>query len=282
MSWVTAAVVVALVVFALDRLATRLIRPNLQPIHRAVPEMGLPYEDLLIETGEVPLHGWLLGPGDGGGRGPVVVLAHGWGANHSVVARLGEPLADRGRTVVLFDARGHGRNPERRVVTIKDFRDDVAAVTRYVRERFPRREVAVVGHSMGGAASVLAAAEGTDMEGLVLIAAPSDVLRVTAEYLSDEGLPGDLLVTILRPFFWRRVGGTFRSLTPSRRIGELTLPILIIQPELDARVVRSHADRLSAAAGLDYRLVDDREHTDVLSDAETLRLVEEFLDRVST
>lgn len=324
MSWVVAAVAVALVVLAMDWLAGRIVRPNLQPVDRPVPSMGIPYEELTVRSGEHELRAWLLHPSrseatasveEGGapveGRGPVeedgassgpagrpyggstsreaglddrrplVIVAHGWGANHGVVARLAEPLARRGWTVLLFDVRGHGRNHPLPEVTIRDFRDDVMAVTRYVEERFPHRPSVLVGHSMGGAAGVVAAADGAPIDGLVTVAAPSDVLGVTAEYLSDHGLPGEILVTVLRPFFWRRVGGTFRPLTPSRRIDELTIPIMMIQPELDARVVRAHADRLAAVTGLDYHVIEGREHTDVLSDPRTLALVEDFLDSVS-
>jgi len=212
---------------------------------------------------------------------PLVLLAHGWGASYSTVLELGEPLARAGHDVLLFDVRGHGRNEPAPYVTVRHFRDDVIAALEYARQRFPGRPLVLVGHSMGGAAAVLAAAEGAPVDGLVLIAAPADILAVTAEYLTDRGLPGSLMVTVLRPFWWRRVGGSFRPLTPSRRIGEVRVPILMIQPEHDMRVHRHHAERLTAAAGIDYHLVGGREHTDVLGAPETLRLVEEFLPKVT-
>lgn len=290
MSWVVAAVALVFIVLAMDWLAGRIVRPNLQPVDRPVPSMGIPYEEVTVRSGDHDLRAWLLDPSRSEGEGPdgrpsddrrpLVIVAHGWGANHGVVARLAEPLARRGVTVLLFDFRGHGRNLPLPEVTVRDFRDDVLAVTRYARERFPHRPSVLVGHSMGGAAGVVAAADGAPIDGLVTIAAPSDVIGVTAEYLSDQGMPGEALVTVLRPFFWRRLGGTFRPLTPSRRIDELTMPIMMIQPELDARVVRAHADRLAAVTGLDYHVIEGREHTDVLSDPRTLELVEGFVDSV--
>jgi hypothetical protein len=60
------------------------------------------------------------------------------------------------------------------------------------------------------------------------------------------------------------------------------MPILIIQPELDQRVSRRHAERLSKAAGVPYHLVPGREHTDVLVDPMTLELVETFVSRLAT
>ncbi len=274
------ATVVLITLLGLDRLANRVVDPAPRPFERTVPELGLEHEDLVIPSGDHELAAWLLKPAEAQPYEPLLLVAHGWSANYSTVLRLAEPLAEAGHEVLLFDVRGHGRSEPVPYVTIRHFRDDLMAVARYAARRFPDRQLVLVGHSLGGSAGVLACADGAPIDGLVLIAAPSDVLRVTAEFLSDQGLPGTLLATILRPFFWRRVGGSFRPLTPSRRIRELDSPIIIIQPENDARVDRAHAERLSAAAGQPYELIEGYEHTDVLAAPETLRLIEEFLERL--
>jgi hypothetical protein len=54
----------------------------------------------------------------------------------------------------------------------------------------------------------------------------------------------------------------------------------MLQPEHDQRVHRRHAERLAAAAGLEYHLIRGREHTDVLTAPETLRFIGEFLGRL--
>jgi len=272
--------IVAVVLAGMDRAAVLILSPAVKPPERTVPESGLEHEDLSIRSGDRDLAAWFLRSPQAQPFEPLVLIAHGWGASHGTVIRLGEPLVRRGHDVLLFDVRGHGLNRPERLVTIRHFRDDLMAVVRYAAKRFPDRQLVVVGHSLGGAAGVLAAADGAPIDGLVLIAAPSDVMRVTAEYLTDHGFPGGLLVVLLRPFLWLRVGGSMRPLTPSRRIRELDLPILMLQPENDDRVVRDHAERLSAAAGMDYHLIAAHEHTDVLGAPETMNLVEDFLSRL--
>ena len=272
--------VIALILLGLDYFAGAVIRLEPQPIEKTVSELGIAHEDLCINSGDHKLGAWLLQPVDAQPFEPLVLLAHGWSANHSTVLPLAEQLAELGHEILLFDVRGHGLNKPQPYVTIKAFRDDLIAVSRYAAQRFPDRQLVVIGHSMGGAAGVLAAVEGAPIDGLVLIAAPCDVVRVTAEYLSDQGLPGSLIVKFARPFWWRRIRGTFKPLTPTRRIRELDIPLLLIQPEHDDRVVREHADLLAEAAKTDYRLIPDREHTDVLGDSLTLRFVLEFLEDV--
>jgi pimeloyl-ACP methyl ester carboxylesterase len=262
---------------ALDRFANMSVRPIAQVPPISVSELGLGHEDVTIPSGDHRLAGWILSPERAAGDGPVILMAHGWGASYATVIRLAEPLVRGGHEVLLFDFRGHGRNTALPYVTVRHFRDDVMAVVAYARSRFPNRKLVLVGHSLGGAASVLAAAEGAPVDALVLIAAPSDVLRITSEYLTDKGMPGRLLTTVLRPFWWRRMGGTFGPHMPDRRIGGLSQPLLIIQPELDRRVAREHAERLSAASGVPYELVPGHEHTDVLGAPLTARLVDDFV-----
>jgi len=262
---------------ALDRFANMAVRPIARVPPISLSQLGLGHEDVTIPSGDHRLAGWILSPERASGDGPVILMAHGWGASYATVIRLAEPLVRAGHDVLLFDFRGHGRNTALPYVTVRHFRDDVMAVVSYARSRFPNRKLVLVGHSLGGAASVLAAAEGSPVDALVLIAAPSDVLRITSEYLTDKGMPGRLLTMLLRPFWWRRMGGTFGPHMPDRRIGSLRQPLLIIQPELDRRVARDHAERLSAAAGVPYELVPDHEHTDVLGAPLTAKLVDDFV-----
>jgi alpha-beta hydrolase superfamily lysophospholipase len=261
----------------LDRVANAVVSPKPRAAERSVPETGLAHEDIRVPGAGHQLAGWLLHGGPEVEGRPLLLVAHGWGANYGTVLRLAEPLVRAGHDVLLFDMRGHGRNLAVPFVTVRHLRDDVMAVVAYAAARFPRRSLVLVGHSFGGAACVLAAAERAPVAGLVLIATPSDVLRITAEFLRAKGMPGHLMVKVLRPFWWWRLGGTFRPHSPERRIGEVDLPLLIIQPEHDQRVRREHAERLSKAAGVPYQLVRGREHTDVLEAPETVELVVGFV-----
>lgn len=265
-----------LVVVAVDRLAIRTLQPIPRPPDRTVPETGVDHEDLTIRSGDHELSAWLLRPA-GAPRQPLVLLAHGWGANYALLLQLAEPLVQDGYEVLLFDIRGHGDNEPVPFVTVRHFRDDVMAVVGYARGRHPDRPFILMGHSLGGAAAVLAAAEGAEVDGLVLIASPSDVVRVTAEYLNSKGLPGGLMARLFTPFWWRRAGSRFGPLTPTRRLPELDVPVLIIQPEHDHRVSLDHAERLATAAGVPYRFIEGAGHNDVLGHGETHRYVRSFL-----
>ncbi len=267
--------------FALDRVANTAVRPRPGDPPVTVPSLGIPYEDLEIPSGRHILKGWLL-PGASAGAGtarrPLVLMTHGWAASYGTVLQLALPLTEAGYDVLLFDVRGHGRNEEVRVATVRHFRDDVEAVVKYARERFGDRPLVLLGHSLGAAATVLAAARGAPVDGVVLVACPADTLEVTAAYLSEHGFPGAFMVVALRPFWWLRVGGSFRHLIPEREITRVSQPLLLIQPGRDRRVAAEQAERLSRASGRPVRIVEGAGHTEVLSDPAAHRLVVDFLD----
>jgi pimeloyl-ACP methyl ester carboxylesterase len=128
--------------------------------------LGAPFE---VRLGGRAVRGWVWG------EGPVVYLVHGWGGTLEQLTPLAAPLLDRGLQVVAFDALSHGRSDagvhgasSSDAVELGRSLDAVAA-------RFgPAR--AVVAHSMGALAALLAIRDGwVAAERLVLIAPPTGI-----------------------------------------------------------------------------------------------------------
>jgi 3-oxoadipate enol-lactonase len=110
---------------------------------------------------------------DTGGKGPPVLLLHGWlfpaDTNWYPVYR---PLADAGYRVLALDHRGHGRGlrPEARFRLV-DCAADAAALVRHL----GCGPVLAVGYSMGGAVAALMARDHPDaVDGAVLCATALD------------------------------------------------------------------------------------------------------------
>ena len=158
----------ALGLLAMDRVAVRLIKPPLKPLRKRVADLPFSSERILVRSGSVDLSGWLAQPRDDNG-GPVLILVHGWGSNHGTMARLGEPLLEKGFPVFLFDVRHHGESGGAPYVTARHFRDDITAAVRSVLVWCPDRSRVLIGHSMGGATGVLAVADGAPVDAFVSI-----------------------------------------------------------------------------------------------------------------
>jgi pimeloyl-ACP methyl ester carboxylesterase len=266
----------------IDRAALMTLRPPSRGPDREAREMGHPIQPIEVESAGITIRGDLIEPTRDGRSVPIVVLVHGWTGTASTMLALAEPLLDAGMPVVVFDVRSHGRSDRAPAVTIRHFRDDLTRVIEHLREIRPGSQIVVVGHSLGGAAGILACARGTAIDGLALVAAPADLFKTTAGFFSDHGLPGGLLVRLFHPSWRLRAGESFRDLDPAARARELrgTIPITIVQGNLDTRVSPSDAVRLADETGARVVAVEGAAHRDVLVHPDTHQEILRFVRSV--
>ena len=138
---------------------------------------------------------------------PTLVLVHGWAGNRTVWSRQIDVLTERYR-VVTVDLGGHGASGTGRDDwNLPAFGDDVAAVV----EAVGARDVALVGHSMGGDAIVFAARQlGRRVRGLVWIdtvrslgdeptSSAEDIAGFVAPFQADFGAAVDRFARSLFP-----------------------------------------------------------------------------------
>lgn len=268
------AVLALVVLAAMDRFALAMLRPVHRPPGRTPDDVGAPAREWEVPE-EPALQGWWMEGEDP--DGPLVLLVHGWGANGAVLLPLVPALRHHASAVVSFDVRGHGRSDRAPMVSLRQFREDTLRAVRRLTQEDPGRRVVVVGHSMGGAAGILAAAQGAPVAGLVLIATPYDVYGAISRYLQERKLPGPLIVPFLRPFWRVRIGLPWRELHPGLALQRTSVPTLVIQPENDTRVPLDDGRRLAAASGSVVALVEGAAHSDILQHPRTGELIGEFL-----
>jgi pimeloyl-ACP methyl ester carboxylesterase len=117
------------------------------------------------------------------GKGPPVLLVHGWGGHSGRLTPFVRPLVRAGFSVVAFDALGHGDAPGR-YSSLPDF---VAGIRAVAETHGPLE--AMVGHSLGAAACALAVRDGVLATRLVLLAPPSEAEKYTGKFARFFGIP---------------------------------------------------------------------------------------------
>jgi pimeloyl-ACP methyl ester carboxylesterase len=128
----------------------------------------------------VKLARWTLG------RGPRVVLVHGWNSRGSQLLGLAGPLVEAGFSVTLFDLPGHGDSSGHAASVVHAGR----ALRNVLADIGPVH--AIVGHSMGSAAALLAFAHGVQVRRSVHLAGPSSLTPMVKGLAKAHGLgPAD-------------------------------------------------------------------------------------------
>jgi pimeloyl-ACP methyl ester carboxylesterase len=202
------------------------------------------------------------------GEGPVVYLVHGWAGDSRQLAPLVQPLVGAGLRVVAYDGPSHGRSdpgpsgPGRSHAV--EFADALAAVASV---HGPAR--AVIAHSMGAMASMLALRHGRLSAERLVFVAPMHDLRSHLDQFAAGLRLGPRARRRLDASLEARVGmrvGDFELLGMAEWAG--TPPLLVVHDRNDRRLAwaasRELVDRwpqarLLTTEGLGHsRLLGDR------------------------
>jgi pimeloyl-ACP methyl ester carboxylesterase len=186
------------------------------------------------------------------GRGPAVILVHGWNGRGSQLAAFVPPLVSAGYQVVAFDAPGHGESfgSEASLVMFADAFERVATELALEGERVH----GVIAHSLGGAAVTFAEsrrlrspARGFAGVGrLVFVAPPIDLRDWIEEFCRAFGV-SDATAHMLRGLVQARVGHRLSELSAADLAREMLAPLLVLHDEQDGAVPLSNAETLVAA-----------------------------------
>jgi pimeloyl-ACP methyl ester carboxylesterase len=226
--------------------AVRLARPALAALSALSPELAAPvaerlfltaprqprppHETVALESARrtivdagSPVTAWTWG------RGPAVLLVHGWGGRGAQLASFVPPLVASGHAVIAFDAPGHGVSRGRRSSLVA-FVEAIGTVDRALG---PVR--GVIAHSIGAAAAAVALRDGLRADAAVLLAPPADLALHAGLILETFGF-GRRARELMRERVERRLGVPWTTLDVGRFAYRMQTPLLVIHDREDAEV----------------------------------------------
>jgi putative redox protein len=175
------------------------------------------------------------------------------GKDNLAAKRVAESLTLRGIAVLRFDFTGLGASEGEFANT--NFSSNVAdlvAAADHMRQT-QRAPAILIGHSLGGAAVLAAAAKIAEVQAVVTIAAPSDPAHVAGlfkEHVADIREQGEVEVTLTGRSF--RIRREFLDDIAEQRltewVGDLRRALLIFHSPTDETVGIENAGRIFAAA----------------------------------
>jgi pimeloyl-ACP methyl ester carboxylesterase len=206
-----------------------------------------------------------------GDSGPIVLLVHGWEGRPTQFASLVAPLRAAGRRVIAIEAPAHGRSPghESHVFAFTEALLEVGAELRDVE--------AVVGHSMGGSAALLALAQGLRAERAVVLGSPASLSRVLDRFATALALRPEARADFLQ-MVDEHVGIPASTLDVEKLGSRLALPGLVVHDRGDESVPFTEAEALVRGwRGAQLVATQGLGHRRVLGDAGIVARVADFL-----
>ncbi len=165
-----------------------------------------------------------------------LVMIHGWGGNAEFLLPLAESFLGVGLNVLLVDARNHGRSDLDGHSSLPRFAADLGTAVDWIKEQ-PEHvgPVALLGHSLGGGAVLLAAAERDDIAAVISLATfahPADMVRL---FLKKARTPDFVAPLVLRYVEWV-IGRRYDDIAPINTVCRVTCPVLMVHGLSDRTV----------------------------------------------
>ena len=237
--------------------------PHQSPVEGSPEDFGLEFESVEIPSGEALLAGWFVPAASsdgyrrqGGVRRPrpAIAIVHGWESNRGRSMAHIRYLHAAGFHCLAIDVRGHGDNePESLPINVPEFGADAAAAVRWLAGRPEVSTIGLLGHSMGGAGAIVAAADEPAVGAVVALSSPADLVRMTRQTfeLAELRVPR----AVATPLAWLTAAVL---LAPRRHSIEQASacvaaaryrgPLLLIHGEDDHGVPVAHMELIAQAA----------------------------------
>ncbi|GAB3782640.1 alpha/beta hydrolase [Dyella agri] len=236
--------------------------------------IGAPPPDIPVQavtfpdaTGE-PIHGWFVTGTKGRGA---VLLLHGVRADRRAMIHRARFLHAAGYAVLLIDFQAAGESPGKAITFGYREAEDVKASLRYIHQRLPGEHVGIIGTSMGGAATILAA-PGVDADAVVLEQVYPTIQQATEDRLAIHlGPMGPWLAPVLLMTLHAHLGIYPDQLRPIDHIGHLSMPKLLIvgDHDRDTTISESYAMFHAAKGPKELWVVHGAAHVDLYGYAKT-------------
>jgi fermentation-respiration switch protein FrsA (DUF1100 family) len=243
---------------------------------------GLDYEEISFPSrvDELTLYGWYL-PAEGSDE--VIIMVHGAEQHRAdpnvKMLDIAGGLVEHGYNVLMFDMRGHGKSEgDRMSAGYYEVRDLGGAVD-YVKD-LGFDDIGVLGSSMGGATTIMTAADCDDIDVIVTDSAYADLNDMIEPQFAERTFFPKFFLKPLLFMVKMMYGIDFTAVKPIEVVGDIApRPILFIQGELDDVVPPGHAQSLLEASNNPLNqlwLIPDCGHVEAY-----VTHPEEYMDRVT-
>ncbi|WP_430613477.1 alpha/beta hydrolase [Flavobacterium sp. JP2137] len=165
------------------------------------------------------------------------LLVHGWNGRGTQLVTIANMLLESDYTVVSFDATGHGRSPKNK-----------SNMTEFIEACFVLQQQygpfdLIVGHSLGGMATINAIKEGLQVKKAVIIGSGDVVQDIIKDFVKQLELKPQIAL-LMKQRFEDHFKQTMESFCVHQAAEQVDLPVLVIHDENDRDVPVSAAHNI--------------------------------------
>lgn len=245
-SWLLAVLLLGIFILLL-----LIIRGFRNPVARHETPKDVPFEiqEVNIPTAkDKKLYAWWI-PVDP--AAPTIIFIHGWGRNAQRMMTYLDRFCCQGYNLLAFDARSHGNSDADGNANMLKFAEDILSALDYLaRETETKNEnFYLVGLSIGGAASIYAAAHDKRIKKVVTVGAFARPTTVMTNQLKARHIPYYPIIWLFYKIIRFSQKLDLEAIAPVNHIASAKAKFLLIHGEEDVVVPVEEGKKLKKAAG---------------------------------
>ncbi len=253
----------------------------------AIPEQKKPdiqifnkyYETLILTDNGKQIQIYDLNPESS--ANVVVVAIHGWANTSEIFLPMAQEISKFTR-FFMVNARNHGGSDQERLMNILKFESDLRHAIDYALSTVKKKKgLIVVGHSLGAAASILAAGDDERVDGVISISSFADVRQIMFSGFLQKKVPVWLIKIVLKYIEWK-IGRPYDEISPVRVISRFHKPTLLIHGSKDTLVPKEDMEIIFRSAkrdNVETYLAEGHSHSSLLKDPEVIRVIKNFIGK---
>ncbi len=199
--------------------------------------------DMVFEQVEIPtdqgleLFGWhVLASSDP--LNATLLIVHGWGANTQMMLPLADPFYRAGINILLVDARNHGSSPDDGISSLPKFTSDAESSIDWLKKQTSDGggRIALLGHSVGAGAALLAASRRDDIDAVISISSFAHPLLLMQRHLQrpyKSLIILRMMAPVVMAYTQWLIGYKFDEIAPMNALCKISCPVLLVHGTKD-------------------------------------------------
>lgn len=240
-------VVIIFIGFVLAYLILQNFKVPKQRHEKSPLDFGIDFEEHRIPTlNDKKLYAWWIKAKK---PAPTIILMHGWGKSCERLMPYIKNLHGKGYNILAFDARSHGNSDDDGFSSMIKFAEDISSCIDFAenKQTTEKSNFFLIGLSIGGAASIYAAANDKRIKRIVSIGAPANPADVLALHIRKRHIPQPI-IWLTFEFMQYKIGKRFSEICADKNISKSSAKVLLVHGTKDRVVPFSQGERILKGA----------------------------------